>query len=89
MNETLSQPVLMTSGVYQGSVLGPDLFKLYINGLPTTLQTEYLIYADDLKLWLEVSDVHTTDKLQAKLDLLHEWSTKWGLPINSAKRCVL
>lgn len=89
INETLSLPVAMTSGVPQGSVLGPELFKLFINDLPETLQTECLIYADDLKLWSEVSDIDSADEFQAKLDLLYNWSIKWGLPINFEKCCVL
>ncbi|CAI2739050.1 unnamed protein product [Dicrocoelium dendriticum] len=89
VNETYSAPVLMTSGVPQGSVLGPELFKIFINDLPAELQLDCLIYADDLKLWMEVSCLDEADRLQATLDTLHEWSVKWRLPINRDKCSVL
>ncbi|CAI2737749.1 unnamed protein product [Dicrocoelium dendriticum] len=79
----------MTSGVPQGSVLGPELFKIFINDLPEVLQIDCLIYADDLKLWSEVSRLEDADRLQLTLDLLHDWSVKWQMPINRDKCCVL
>ncbi|CAH8481278.1 unnamed protein product [Dicrocoelium dendriticum] len=86
---TFSAPVLMAIGVSQGSVLGPVLFNVFINDLPSTLQADCLIYADDLKLWTEVSSLEDADRLQTMLDLLHDWSIKWQLPINRAKCSVL
>ncbi|CAH8492055.1 unnamed protein product [Dicrocoelium dendriticum] len=89
VNEALSDQILMTSGVPQGSVLGPELFNIFINDLPSELQTDCLIYADDLKLWIEVSSLEDADILQATLDQLHDWSLKWQLPINHDKCAIL
>ncbi|CAH8458231.1 unnamed protein product [Dicrocoelium dendriticum] len=89
VNETYSDPVHMTSGVPQGSVLGPELFNIFINDLPSELQSDCLIYADDLKIWKEVSSLEDADRLQETLDLLHTWSIQWHLPINQDKCSVL
>jgi hypothetical protein len=89
VNQSLSNSVSMTSGVPQGSVLGPELFKIYINDLPEALAADCLLYADDIKLWGAVSTVEEADLLQSSLDSLFEWSTKWNLPINYDKCSVM
>ncbi|CAI2738296.1 unnamed protein product [Dicrocoelium dendriticum] len=89
VNEAYSTPVQMTSGVPQGSVLGPELFKIFINDLPSELQMDCLVYADDMKLWMEVTCLEDADRLQASLDILHDWSANWQLPINCEKCSVL
>ena len=43
--------VEVISGVPQGSVLGPLLFLIYVNDLPTWIKTNIKMFADDTKLW--------------------------------------
>ena len=89
VNDQLSVPVECFSGVPQGSVLGPVLFKVYINDLPQNITVSCLLYADDLKLWRHIETDEDVDNLQSALDALDSWCQKWMLPINASKCSVL
>jgi hypothetical protein len=46
----------VTSGIPQGSVLGPILFTIYINDLPDVVQNIVKLFADDTKLYAVVNE---------------------------------
>jgi hypothetical protein len=77
----------VTSGVPQGSILGPVLFILYINDLPEILSAETLcaIFADDTKVYREISTLRDRDELQEDIKSIAQWGTKWGLTFNAKK----
>ena len=57
INSTLSDPLLVTSGVPQGSILGPILFNIYVNDLPLVPRScTPDCYVDDSKLLYLISD---------------------------------
>ena len=52
-NNALSDTLKVTSGVAQGSHLGPILFNIFINDFPTVMShSSVLMYTDDVKLFL-------------------------------------
>jgi len=65
------------SGVPQGSVLGPVLLLLFINGVSFTciVQAKLKLFADDIKLYSSLNvDVFNCGGLQQSLDLLSLWA---------------
>ena len=80
----------VTSGIPQGSVLGPILFVIYINDLPEMVNnsTVYL-FADDTNIFKEISCFADIDDLQEDLTALQEWSDKWLLRFHPDKCVVL
>ena len=80
-----SRVVKVMSGVPQGTVLGPTLFVLYINELPTVIQSECRLFADDTNLFHEVKSDDDTPTMQDDLDKLADWSSKWLLKYNINK----
>ena len=84
-----SSEVPVTSGVPQGSVLGPLLFLLYINDLPQNVQSQVRLFADDTAVYLTVTSPEDVNTLQADLDTLQEWERTWDMEFNPGKCQVL
>ena len=89
VNGTHSNWVDVTSGVPQGSVLGPVLFLLYINDISEHIQSKIKLFADDSILYREIKNSHDQEILQKDLDFLAEWSGKWLMQFNVKKCAVL
>jgi hypothetical protein len=90
ISNCLSDTVLITSGVPQGSVLGPTLFLLYINDLSDGFKTSSCtlkLYADDVKLYSSYQIGEYSIPLVQAINYLTEWSTAWQLQI-AYNKCV-
>ena len=79
----------VTSGVPQGSVLGPTLFTLYVNELPSMVSGNMKLYADDTKLYRMIQDSSDSQAIQDDLMMLCDWSDKWLLKFNLEKCTVM
>ena len=84
-----SEPAPVTSGVPQGSVLGPILFLCYINDLPEQVSSRCRLFADDSILYREIRTPQDSRVLQEDLDALAAWEEKWGMAYHPDKCTVL
>ncbi|KAK3084823.1 hypothetical protein FSP39_019637 [Pinctada imbricata] len=75
----------VTSGIPQGSVLGPTLFLIYINDLPDVVHNIVKLFVDDTKLYLVVNNHEQQERLQEDINSLASWSNKWLLKFNVSK----
>ena len=81
-----SSSLPVTSGVPQGSILGPILFLLYVNDLPDAVCSSTIAtFADDTKLFKRIASNTDSNKLQEDLNNLEQWTTSSNLAFNPTK----
>ena len=74
VGEEYSSPGKLSSGVPQGSILGPLLFLLYVNDMPLAVNSELLLHADDTCLIYLGKDTKTIEEhLNRDFNSLCEW----------------
>ena len=90
IDDRISETINVTSGIPQGSILGPALFNLYVNDLagklPKTVKSHQ--YADDTTMYAHCKPKvlqHCQSDMQRALNELHSWSTETNLTPNASK----
>ena len=79
----------VTSGVPQGSVLGPLLFVIYINDIDDGIVSKISKFADDTKLCATVNNEEEANVLREDLERLFKWSEVWSMQFNVEKCAVM
>ncbi len=89
INGEESDWVNVTSGVPQGSVLGPLLFLIYINDIDKDVTGIISKFADDTKLGRVVKNNIDKNCMQQDLNVLSDWANKWQMKFNASKCKVI
>ena len=72
VNGHMSEWSEVTSGIPQGSFLGPPLFMMFINDLPKTVQCGVKLFADDTKVYVRSDIPGNPDCLQNDITRLQD-----------------
>ena len=84
-----SSSVPVKSGVPQGTVLGPLLFLIYINDLPSSVKSNVRLFADDCILYRQIRSDKDAAILQEDINKLCQWEKDWQMGFNTSKCFVM
>uniref|UniRef100_A0A8C5Q884 Reverse transcriptase domain-containing protein n=1 Tax=Leptobrachium leishanense TaxID=445787 RepID=A0A8C5Q884_9ANUR len=85
VNGVYSVQGLVTSGVPQGSVLGPILFNIFISDIAEGINGKVCLSADDPKICNRVDVPGGISQMTNDLGKLKKWSELWQLSFNVDK----
>ena len=81
----LSEEVRVTSGVPQGSILGPLLFLAYVNDIWKYTASTVRLFADDCLIYRKIVKDENMEILQRDLDRLGDWAVENSMKMNPSK----
>ena len=90
LENTESSTIRVSSGVPQGTVLGPTLFLIFINDLPDCISHSTLrMFADDCLLYKTIRSPQDAIDLQQDLFAMQTWEDTWLMRFNISKCFVM
>ncbi|GBN27840.1 putative RNA-directed DNA polymerase from transposon BS [Araneus ventricosus] len=87
VGNSLTSERAIDAGVVQGSKVGPYLFNIYVNDIPSprNCQTKICLFADDTAVMSTGASAHVMTSLNEYLDQLGRWLIRWKIQVNSDK----
>jgi len=86
VNGELSEEVLVTSGVPQGTVLGPVLFLIMIADIDNDVESSHVsMYADDTRIMKQISKESDEENLKYDLSTIYDWCNENNMKFNGDK----
>ncbi|GFW97269.1 RNA-directed DNA polymerase from mobile element jockey [Trichonephila clavipes] len=90
VENSLSTPRPILSGVPQGSLLGPKIFNLYINDIPKAVEVHLAMYADVTAIFTQnIYNCNIIERLQNYVIRLETWLNDWKIKVNASKSACL
>ena len=85
VNGTVSNVSHVTSGVPQGTVLGPILFLILINDIDNNVKNHVSLFCDDTRVMGPVDSELDVENLQGDLDTIYDWQDTNNMQFNGKK----
>ena len=88
IDDTFSDTKIINAGCPQGSVLGPLLALIYLDGLSTRTHNDILFFADDVSIYASYPTedfIQAQTSLQKDLDAIYKYGQEWAITFNTNK----